>query len=262
MKHSYDPAKLFLLIFGVFTFGAATGLPFPIWIIAILFLAQMARTDKRKNPRDPRRRDQDRPDYRRRTDRGGYERDYQRRGRERGSREKDRAEMDRRRTEQQKRSEQQRRIAKSEPFKNSGIKKFKDYDYDGAIVDFVKALEINHKDIATHFNIACAYSLTEDKDKAFYHLSEAVKNGFNDVEKIKTHDALAFLRIQDEFDDFAENGYQLTENKQEVPPTITPDDPPITGDLLEQLKQLGELRDRGLLTQEEFLLQKEKLLRR
>ena len=169
--------------------------------------------------------------------------------------------MERRRKEQKKRSDQQRRIAKSEPFKNSGIKKFKDYDYDGAIEDFAKALEINEKDIATHFNIACAYSLTEQKDKSFYHLSEAVKNGFNDIDKIKNHDALAFLRIQDEFEEFAENGYRLAEVQEETPSTTIPKDQPISGDLLEQLKQLGELRDRGLLTEEEFLLQKEKLLR-
>ena len=261
MKHSYDPVKLFLLIFGVFTFGAAAGLPFPVWIIAIIFLAQMTRTDKKRESR--RRRRGERPDYRRRSESSDYDRSYERRGRERDRRERDRVVMERRRKEQQKRSEQQRRIAKSEPFKNSGIRKFKDYDYEGAIEDFAKALEINEKDIATHFNIACAYSLTEQKDKSFYHLSEAVKYGFNDIDKIKNHDALAFLRIQDEFEGFAENGYRLAEveEEKEVPSTSVPKDQPISGDLLEQLKQLGELRDRGLLTEEEFMLQKEKLLR-
>ena len=183
MKHSYDPVKLFLLIFGVFTFGAAAGLPFPIWIIAIIFLARMTRTDRSRDSR--RRRRDEQPDYRRRSESRGYERSYDRRSQDTERRERDRVAMERRRQEQQKRSEQQRRIAKSEPYKNSGIKKFKDYDYEGAIEDFSKALEINEKDIATHFNIACAYSLTEQKDKSFFHLSEAVKNGFNDIEKIK-----------------------------------------------------------------------------
>jgi len=32
-------------------------------------------------------------------------------------------------------------------------------------------------------------------------------------------------------------------------------------DLLDQLKKLGDLRERGLLTDEEFAIQKEKLLR-
>ena len=47
------------------------------------------------------------------------------------------------------------------PYKKSGVEKYKEYEYEGAIEDFKKALEIDPKDIPTHFNIACAYSLTE-----------------------------------------------------------------------------------------------------
>ena len=111
MKHSYDPVKLFLLIFGVFTFGAAAGLPFPIWIIAIIFLARMTRTDRSRDSR--RRRRDEQPDYRRRSESRGYERSYDRRSQDTERRERDRVAMERRRQEQQKRSEQQRRIAKS-----------------------------------------------------------------------------------------------------------------------------------------------------
>nr|HQU60776.1 NINE protein [Saprospiraceae bacterium] len=64
------------------------------------------------------------------------------------------------------------------PFKASGIKKYKDYDYNGAIEDFNKALDIEPNDVATHFNLACAYSLNENVEKAFYHLDRAVVNGF------------------------------------------------------------------------------------
>ena len=67
------------------------------------------------------------------------------------------------------------------------------------------ALKIDPKDVALHFNIAAAYSLTEDKDKGFYHLSEAVKYGFKDFEKITSHDDLAYLRIQPEFEEFKAN---------------------------------------------------------
>jgi len=97
---------------------------------------------------------------------------------------------------------------KANPFKNSGIKKYKDYDLEGAIEDFSQGLSINPKDIALHFNIACAYSMTEVKDKAYYHLSKAVELGFKDFEKIKTKDDLAFVRIQPEFDEFEESGYK------------------------------------------------------
>ena len=143
------------------------------------------------------------------------------------------------------------------PYKNSGVKKYKDYDYEGAIEDFKKALEIDQNDIPTLFNIACAYSLTEEKEKAFYYLDKAVENGFKDFEKIQTHDAFAFIRIQDEFEQFSKNGYRLTENQKSS--AIDEDVP--DADLLEKLKTLADLRESGILTEEEFLSQKEKLLR-
>lgn len=160
----------------------------------------------------------------------------------------------------------------NEPYKSSGIRKYKDYDYDGAIVDFKKALEINDKDIAVHFNIACAYSLNEEADLAFHHLDKAVNLGFNDFKKIKEHDAFAYLRIQDEFEVFEQNGFKLShteevvEEEEEVITTEPesklelPSENVDSGDLLQQLQKLGELRDKGLLTEEEFVVQKRRLL--
>lgn len=159
------------------------------------------------------------------------------------------------------------------PFKTSGIKKYREFDYDGAIEDFIKALEIDAKDIAVHFNLACAYSLNEEKDKSFRHLDLAVDNGFNDFRRIKEHDAFAYLRIQPEFEEFERNGFRLVQKleapKQELLDTPIVEDTSATeptvptessADLLEQLKKLGELRDKGLLTEDEFVAQKKKLL--
>ena len=143
------------------------------------------------------------------------------------------------------------------PYKKSGVEKYKEYEYEAAIEDFKKALEIDPNDIPTHFNIACAYSLTEDKEKAFYHLDKAVENGYKDFNKIQSHDAFAFIRIQDEFEQFAKNGFRLTQNQK---PNVQDEDI-VDPDLLEKLKKLADLRDSGILTEEEFLTQKEKLLR-
>ncbi len=146
---------------------------------------------------------------------------------------------------------------KSNPYKASGISKYKEFDYEGAIEDFKKALSITPNDIAVHFNLACAYSLTEESENAFFHLSKAVDDGFVDFKKIQEHDALAYLRIQDEFDTFKKNGYRLN-----IEPTLN-EEPEVTSsnNLLDQIKQLGELREKGLLTEEEFEVQKKKLLR-
>jgi len=162
----------------------------------------------------------------------------------------------RRREEIRRRQERVKRPAapKKNPLKNSGLAKFKDYDYDGAIEDFNKALTISPDDIALHFNLAAAYSLTEDKDKSFMHLDKAVALGFKDFDRISSHDALAYLRIQPEFDDFKANGYRMKAGE------IKKKNPGLDANLLEQLNRLQDLRERGVLTEAEFEAQKGKLL--
>ena len=140
-------------------------------------------------------------------------------------------------------------------YKKSGIEKYKDFDFEEAINDFEKALSINPNDKSLHFNLACAYSLTEQKSKSLYHLSTAVAKGFNDFEKIQSHDALAYIRIQDDYDDFVKNGYKVPSQASSKTNTTNQ-----TFDLLEQLHQLAALRERNLISEEEFITQKKKLL--
>ena len=193
------------------------------------------------------------PDYQR------YNTDFDRRERRFRQEAEYRQEQRRRREERMAKRREARPAPrrKSNPYKASGISKFKEFDYEGAIEDFKKALSIEAKDIAVHFNLACAYSLTEESDNAFFHLSKAVEYGFVDFKKIQEHDALAYLRIQDEFESFKKNGYRLN-----VEPTQkNENDVTTNSNLLEQIKQLGELKEKGLLTEEEFEIQKKKLLR-
>jgi TM2 domain-containing membrane protein YozV len=148
---------------------------------------------------------------------------------------------------------------KENPTKLTGIAKYKDYDFKGAIEDFQKAIKIDPTDTSLHFNIACAYSITENAEKAYEHLSNAVTLGFVDFDKISTHDSLAYVRIQPQWDDFVENGFKLKPNVMEIPVT-SKEENPSSPDLLEQLKRLGELRERGLLNELEFESQKKKIL--
>lgn len=185
------------------------------------------------------------------------ERDRQRRER-RSFREQQRSRV----RDHQRRKEESAPRPKHNPFKPSGIRKFRDFDYTGAIKDFEKALEINPQDVAVHFNLACAYSLTENADKSFFHLDKAVANGFNDFDRIKNHDALAYLRVHPNFDQFEKNGYRLVPQLEAPKENLLDNIPQEEDDLIQQLKKLGELRDIGLLTNEEFEKQKQKLLRR
>ncbi len=126
-----------------------------------------------------------------------------------------------------------------EALKQSGLKKYKEYDYSGAIEDFGKALAADPKDVAVHWNLTCLYSLTEQKELAFYHLQKAVELGFIDFEKVKTHEALSFLRVQDEFDAFSRSGFKMSTDMEH-------------SDILQQLKDLSMRREKGLLTEKEF----------
>ncbi len=160
--------------------------------------------------------------------------------------------------------------------REAGIRFYKDYDYERAIKAFELSLQEEPRDIATHWNIACCYSLTEDADKAMYHLDRAVALGFDDFERIREHDALAYLRIQPAYLKFAENDFRLSPlaappaGGKAVGDTLSPIDaeqttqkaaaPAANLDLLEQLSRLGQLREKGLLTEAEFASQKRKLL--
>ncbi len=144
---------------------------------------------------------------------------------------------------------------KMNPYKASGIQRYKAYEYEEAIEDFLKVLETEPNDISVHFNLACANSLLEQKEEAYYHLNRAIELGFKDYHRIRNHDALAYLRLQPEYEALESrvmNPQKSTRKKKDLL-----SNPP---DLLEQIKQLGALRERGLLTEEEFVIQKKKLL--
>ena len=153
--------------------------------------------------------------------------------------------------------------ARNNPYMKTGKQKFKDYEYEGAIDDFNKALEVDPQNIAAHFNLACAHSLMEHNDKAFYHLDRAVALGFDDFNTIKTRDHLAYLRIQPEFLQFEANNFRLAKQLKATKENLLDEQTTQRSqqsDLLEHLQKLAKLKEKGLLTEEEFKEQKEKLL--
>lgn len=149
---------------------------------------------------------------------------------------------------------------KAAALKKAGITKFKEFDFEGAIEDFKESLRLSPNDVAVHFNLACAYSLTEQAEKAFHHLDCAVGAGFKDFDRIKSHDALAFLRIHPSFAAFEQRGFRMI---PQIEPAKAENDllGQITNpDLLLQLKKLDELRGKGLLTEEEYAYQRKKIV--
>lgn len=149
----------------------------------------------------------------------------------------------------------------SNPFKRSGVRKFRAGDYAGALKDFERALEQQPDDMAVHFNLACCYSLFKDADRSLYHLSKAVENGFWDFDKIHQHEALEYVRTTDAFQRLVANDYRLPRELPAPEEDLLASKPTAQPDLLDQIAGLGDLLERGVITRDEFDEQKQKLLR-
>lgn len=152
------------------------------------------------------------------------------------------------------------REARPNPYKRRGVRKFRAGDYEGALSDFQQALEINAEDMAVHFNLACCYSIMQEAEKSLYHLGKAVEYGFWDFDKIHNHEALEYVRATEAFDSFVANDYRLV-RELPSPQADLLDDERSEPDLLDQIANLGELMEKGVITREEFNEQKQKLLR-
>lgn len=149
--------------------------------------------------------------------------------------------------------------------KREGITLFREYDFEGARMAFLEALDIDPEDSSLHFNLACTYSMLEDAYNSLHHLEEAVRYGFNDINKIHNHHALAYIRSLPLFRQFVDNGYRQIKQLRadhDLPEDsfMDLDNKTKTDQLLQQIRQLADLRDKGILTNEEFTEQKRKIL--
>lgn len=145
--------------------------------------------------------------------------------------------------------------------KKNAIELFRDYAFEEAIEEFNEALELAPDDASIHFNLACSYSMIEEAEMAFTHLEKAVENGFDATKKIHAHTALAYLRTHPDFDQFVSNGFKVIKALPKPEQNLLDTEPKSEEeDLLSQIAKLGDLLDQGILTQEEFAIQKKKLL--
>lgn len=159
--------------------------------------------------------------------------------------------------------------------KRAGESHLNSYEYKAAIKEFQKASELKYDDGPVHFYLARCYSMMEDTKNALTHLDAAIAFGIP-IKQIKTTDDLAYLRVQSEFKDFENSNYRFSDDFVPITPSskrknieklkpknipaskqVDSDTPP--PDFLEKLQKLSELREKGYLTEEEFLKQKEKL---
>jgi tetratricopeptide (TPR) repeat protein len=152
-----------------------------------------------------------------------------------------------------------RRRKRKNPFKLSAKKKYEDDDLEEAIEDYEQALLLDPQDAEIHIDMAAGYSLLENKDKAYYHIKKAKELGWSKTGEILEKDDFAFIRIQKDFETFRASGYTAAETKT----LDAPKEDLLQDDLLlSQLNKLKNMRERGLLSEKEFIQEKEKLFKK
>ncbi len=162
------------------------------------------------------------------------------------------------------------RKKKLEHLKREAIQQYRQGQYRKSINSFEHILERTPGDPIVHFNLACCHSMLRESEPAFFHLQQAVDKGFPDRNKIFDHQALAWLNHLDTMDDFIrDNFHKSTSAPSQEPETpldltairekeaVAVDTSP---DLLEKIEELGRLKERGILTEEEFQMQKRRWL--
>lgn len=152
---------------------------------------------------------------------------------------------------------------RQDPFEAEGDRLYENYDFEAAITQYRRSLNVKSSNSDVHFKLACLYSIYEKSEEAFTHLQRAVDNGFTDYDRINSEDHLAFLRSQPEYVSFKANGYQREKSTRvaATPPPPADDRLELNDNLLTQIERLAKLRDSGIISDEDFSKQKERLLR-
>ncbi|MFY8011811.1 MAG: TPR end-of-group domain-containing protein [Saprospiraceae bacterium] len=144
-------------------------------------------------------------------------------------------------------------------YKSLGINKYRELDFAGAAQSFLESIEKFGESPQVHFNLACCYSMLNDAEMTYLHLEKAVANGLDNIEKIHDHKALAFIRQDEKFNSFVKNNYKRPFD--DVPNEKTENEPEEEKlDLYGSLLKLGDLKEKGIINEEEFNLQKKKIL--
>ncbi|OAV44911.1 NINE protein [Lewinella sp. 4G2] len=150
--------------------------------------------------------------------------------------------------------------AHKDHFEEEGDRLYRDYETREAIPLYMRSLENRSNNPKLHFKLACIHSMHEDTAKALSHLEKAINQGYADFQRINSHDHLSFLRSQSAYQVFKANGYKQPDIEEQIIDEVeTPLQ--LNDDFLGQLERLAKLKEAGILSQEEFAAQKERLLR-
>lgn len=138
------------------------------------------------------------------------------------------------------------------------IKLFLANDLDAALALLKRAVTLQPLNNKLYYNLACLYSTKKDINNCLASMQIAIENGYSDFNKINTYEKLAWMRNHELYKIFVANGYciSLTTNKSQT----TEETKSIDHSKIEALERLSNLKEKGMLTNEEFAEEKRKIL--
>lgn len=136
-------------------------------------------------------------------------------------------------------------------------------DYYSAISAVRQIIDITPDDSKKYIDLACLLSLTQNLE-SYTALEKAIALGYSNFEKVNGDPNLDWLRKQPDYEKFVANGFKKTEvENPKTEPSMEKQDKKgssLNEDVIQKLEKLAELKDRGILTEEEFQEQKKKIL--
>lgn len=125
--------------------------------------------------------------------------------------------------------------------------------YDAAISKYEEALKYSDEAPKTNFKLAKLYSLTGDTDSSLKYLSASIDEGYSNYDRINKDEELNNLRETHQYKMFVDNKYKLpiieVVKERDTKPKKT-----------DELEKLFALKEKGALTDEEFQIEKRKIL--
>ncbi len=139
------------------------------------------------------------------------------------------------------------------------------FDYQRAAELYEQALDLDLQDGESRVHAARCYVLLEDGESAYRHLAMAFQLGATNLDLVAEHPDFAWLRTRDDFDARRRAGFgAIGPRSPGAAPAAEREGtalPPPSISILDGLERLADLRERGVLDDEEFSRQKERLLR-
>ena len=150
---------------------------------------------------------------------------------------------------------------RKDPYRLSADQHYANYDFEAAIRDYRRSLNVDPRQAEVHFKLACLFSIEESTESSLYHLSQALEHGYYDFDEIDKHDHLAFLRATDDYLAFKANGYRIPAARPAPGPGAPAETLELSDDLITQIERLARLKEDGILSDTAFQREKAKLLR-